>query len=82
MRKSYSEALVGPKMDVVFEDEEIVLQVPKEGITVNYNWTITPLAYPKVQKATQFSVVYLRISAEISSRSNYTFLFAGSKKAG
>ena len=50
----YSEAVAGPDLDVIFEGEEIVLDIPREGVTVNNNWTITPLAYPKVQKAIQF----------------------------
>ena len=56
MREKYSKALAGPELDVIFEDKEIVLQVPNEGVIINDNWTITPLAYPKVRKAIQFSL--------------------------
>ena len=58
VRERYSEALAGPELDVIFEDEEIVLQVPNEGVTVDDNWTISPLAYPSVWKAIQFSFQY------------------------
>ena len=54
VRERYSGAVAGTVLDVIFEGEEIVLDLPREGVTVNNNWTITPLAYPKVQKAIQF----------------------------
>ena len=54
VRERYSGAVAGPELDVTFVGEEIVLDLPKGGVTVNSNWTITPLSYPKVQKQLQF----------------------------
>ena len=56
VREKYSGAVAGPELDVTFKDEEIVLDLPKDGVTVDNNWTISPLAYPKVQKAITVSV--------------------------
>lgn len=38
----------GPDQEVVFEEEQITLNIPKEGIVLGSGWTITPHAHPGV----------------------------------
>ena len=42
------EAVEGPDQEVCFDEDEISLDIPLEGCTVQNGWTITPLAYPGV----------------------------------
>ena len=39
---------MGPDQEVVFEGEKIALNIPKEGVTLESGWTITPHTYPGV----------------------------------
>ena len=41
-------AIGGPDQEVIFEGEEITLDIPKEGISLENGWTITPYAHPGV----------------------------------
>ena len=41
-------ASVGPSQEVIFEEEQITLDIPKGGILLENGWTITPYAYPGV----------------------------------
>ena len=41
-------ARVGPDQEVIFEEEQITLDIPKEGIVLDSGWTITPHTYPGV----------------------------------
>ena len=46
----YTEAAAVPGSDqeVIFEGEEITLDIPKEGISLENGWTITPYTHPGV----------------------------------
>ena len=48
-------ALLGPDQPVDFESEQIKLNIPNDGITVN-GWKITPLIAPVV--SLRLSVIY------------------------
>ena len=39
---------MGPDQEVMFEEEQITLDIPKEGIVLDSGWTITPHTYPGV----------------------------------
>ena len=39
-------AEAGPHLDVVFDNDEVVLELPKEGKTLPSGWTLQPLFYP------------------------------------
>lgn len=39
---------MGPDQEVVFEEEKITLNVPREGIALESGWKITPYIYPRV----------------------------------
>ena len=39
---------MGPDQEVIFEGEQITLDIPKEGIVLESGWTITPFTYPGV----------------------------------
>ena len=41
-------ALPGPVLPVDFESEQIELDIPEEGLTLDEGWTITPLIPPLV----------------------------------
>ena len=41
-------ATVGPDQEVMFEKEQITLDIPKEGLTLHSGWTITPHTHPGV----------------------------------
>ena len=43
---------MGPDQEVVFEGEKIALNIPKEGVTLESGWTITPHTYPGVSLVT------------------------------
>ena len=47
-RYSETNARMGPDQEVVFEGEKITLDIPKEGVTLESGWTITPHTYPGV----------------------------------
>ena len=39
---------VGPDQEVIFEEEQITLDIPKEGLLLESGWTITPHTHPGV----------------------------------
>ena len=39
---------MGPYQEVMFEGENITLDIPMEGITLENGWTISPDTYPGV----------------------------------
>ena len=39
---------VGPDQEVIFEEEQITLDIPKEGLVLESGWTITPHTHPGV----------------------------------
>ena len=41
-------ARVGPDQEVMFENDQITLDIPKEGVALESGWTITPHTYPGV----------------------------------
>ena len=41
-------ARVGPDQVVIFEEEEITLDIPEEGIVLENGWTISPYTLPRV----------------------------------
>lgn len=41
-------AIVGPDQEVIFEGEEITLDIPKEGVSLENGWTIIPYTHPGV----------------------------------
>ena len=41
---------MGPDFEVIFEREQIVLDIPKEGLVLENGWTITPYAAPGVSE--------------------------------
>ena len=41
-------ARVGPDQEVMFEKEQITLDIPKEGLLLESGWTITPHTHPGV----------------------------------
>ena len=41
-------ARVGPDQEVIFEEEQITLAIPKEGLLLESRWTITPYTHPGV----------------------------------
>ena len=43
------QALPGPDLLVDFEKDQIKLDIPEEGITLDEGWTITPLIPPVVR---------------------------------
>ena len=44
-------ARLGPDQEVMFEEEQITLNIPEEGIVLESGWTITPHTYPGVRLA-------------------------------
>ena len=42
--------MLGPDQEVVFEGEQITLDIPEEGIVLDSGWTITPHTYPGVSE--------------------------------
>jgi len=44
---------VGPDQEVMFEEEQITLDIPEEGIVLDSGWTITPHTYPGVSSLLQ-----------------------------
>ena len=47
-RYAEANAKMGPYQEVMFEEEKITLDIPKEGIALENGWTITPDTYPGV----------------------------------
>ena len=41
-------ARVGPDQEVTFEQDQITLDIPKEGLVLENGWTIIPHIYPGV----------------------------------
>ena len=41
-------ARVGPEQEVMFEEEQITLDIPEDGIVLESGWTIIPRTYPGV----------------------------------
>ena len=41
-------AIVGPDQEVIFEGEEITLNIPKEGVSSESGWKITLYTHPGV----------------------------------
>ena len=41
-------ARMGPYQEVMFKEEKISLDIPKEGIVLESGWAITPHTYPGV----------------------------------
>ena len=68
MKKRYSEAVAGAELDVAFEDEEIALKVPNEGVTTSDEWTITPLSHPRVSFCSLYLATTIAILCSIPCR--------------
>ena len=52
-------ARMGPYQEVMFKEEKISLDIPKEGIVLENGWTITPHTYPQVSRfSTSSSSMY------------------------
>ena len=49
-------ARVGPVQEVMFEGEQITLDIPEEGIVLDSGWTITPHTYPGVSESLLISL--------------------------
>ena len=41
-------ARVGPDQEVMFEEEQISLDIPEDGLTLESGWRIIPHTYPGV----------------------------------
>ena len=41
---------MGSDFEVIFEEEEIILAIPKEGFVLESGWTITPYTYSRVSE--------------------------------
>ena len=48
MKKFYSEegAEAGPYLEVIFDGEEVSLDIPEDGVTLPSGWSVLPLTYP------------------------------------
>ena len=48
----YSElaAGVGPGSEVIFENDQITLDIPEEGLVLESGWTVTTRTYPGVSE--------------------------------
>ena len=44
----YAEAAVGSEQEVMFEGDEIQLDIAAEGVVLENGWTITPFTHPGV----------------------------------
>ena len=53
-------ARVGPDQEVMFEDGEITLDIPEDGITLSAGWMIIPLTHPGVMLRLNASVGEIR----------------------
>ena len=50
-------ASVGPDQEVMFEEEQITLDIPKKGLVLENGWTITPHTYPAVSFCA-YAIIY------------------------
>ena len=50
-------ARVGPDQEVMFEEEQITLDIPKKGLVLESGWTITPHTYPGVSFCA-YAIIY------------------------
>ena len=48
MKQEYSEAVPGPDQPVDFESDQIELDIPDDGVSLQGGWIITPLTTPVV----------------------------------
>ena len=55
MKQEYSEAVPGPDQPVDFESDQIELDIPDDGVSLQGGWTITPLTTPVVSINTFFN---------------------------
>lgn len=39
-------AEAGPYLELIFDEDEVALDIPKEGISLPSGWCIQPLVYP------------------------------------
>ena len=62
-------ARVGPDQEVIFEEEQITLDIPKEGLLLESGWTITPHTYPGVSLC-ECAIIYFAKTVSI-----YTLIF-------
>ena len=64
MNKMYTEvaARLGPEQEVIFEGEQITLDIPQEGIVLENRWIITPLTYPGVSELLWIYLAMKKIS--------------------
>ena len=54
---------IGPDQDVMFEEEEIILNISEEGVVLESGWTITLHALCAVSPFYYISVGQLKLSA-------------------
>ena len=54
-------ASVGPDQEVMFEEEQITLDIPKKGLVLESGWTITPHTYPGVSLCEYATTYYAKI---------------------
>ena len=52
---------MGPDQEVIFEGEQITLDIPKEGIALENGWTIIPFTYPGVSTLSQHHIYSLGV---------------------
>ena len=41
-----NKAEIGPRFEVIFDEDEVSLEVPEDGITLPNGWSLLPLVYP------------------------------------
>ena len=51
---------VGPDQEVMFEEEQITLDIPEEGLVLESGWTITPHTYPGVSLCEYTTTYYAK----------------------
>ena len=48
---------MGPDQEVIFDGEQITMDIPQAGIVLENGWAITPLIYPEVRVLQQAKTV-------------------------
>lgn len=41
-----NKAEIGPRFEVIFDEDEVSLEIPEDGITLGNEWSLLPLVYP------------------------------------
>ena len=62
MKERYNSiAIAGPDLVVEFESHEIELDIPREGITLDEGWKITPLIAPVVRTCLPLLAIVIKM---------------------